>query len=694
MLENWTLTVLKYRKSILLAWLIVIFLGLFSSTKIDSHLTTSLNVPRSSSQEADQILIKHFHENVEGTFTVIYQFKNATKIQISGFEAKIADAARVIPTSQIGEEKALGGTLFVNINTALSLSQASKFTEPFRKVLKTSGLPGVLVTGPPAIKSDVTPILSRDLHKGELIGVLFALAILLLVLGFSYQIFIPLLFALASISATAALVFLIAQRFLVVLYIPNIVELIGLGLAIDYSLLMVFRFRRELAESPSDQDGAVLRTMQSAGRTVMVSGITVAIGLTTLILVPIPFIRSLGITSALVPLVSIFTALTLQPIALLLLPGNGKTSLEAIAPFARLADFIIKRPVKVLIGGLLLVSALAASLFSLHITPSSLTAVPANLESQRAITLVSSKVGSGVVTPNQMLIDLGSVGLSQSPSVIAARKTLTSELSKNPEALVVASGAKEPYIESSGRYLRIFIFARHSFGEPQAQKLVSDLRGISLEKFGFAPGSRFYLGGAAAQGSDLLKKLGRSFPWIIGLALLATFLFLARILRSIILPLKAILLDLISLAVSYGIVVFAFGNKNLSHWLGIYHLNQIEAWALVFLFVLLFGVSMDYEVFIISRIKEARFNGAENDEAIKEGIAQTGIVVTSAALIFIGAVSGLVLGHFAGLQEIGVGLAFGVLVDATIVRGLLLPSAMVLLGKWNWWLPAFIKGEK
>ena len=694
MLEKWTLTVLKYRKTVLLAWILLIILGFFSSTKIDLHLTTSLNVPHSSSEEADQILIKHFHENVEGTFTVIYQFKNATNVQISGFKAKIADAARVVPTSQIGEQKALGGTFFVNINTALSLSQASEFTDPLRKILKTSGLPGVLVTGPPAIKSDVTPILNKDLHRGELIGILFAIAILLLVLGFSFQVFTPLIFAIASISATASLVFLIAQHFLVVLYIPNIVELIGLGLAIDYSLLMVFRYRRELAQTPSNPESAVLRTMQSAGKTVMVSGVTVAIGLATLILVPIPFIRSLGITSALVPLVSILTAVTLQPIILLLLPSGGKSSLEAVAPFARVAEFIIRKPLKVLVAGLVLVAALSASLFSLHITPSSLTAVPANLESQRAITLVSSKVGSGVVTPNQMIIDLGSAGLSQSPSVLIARKALTTELSKNPEALVVASGAKEPYVEATGRYLRIFIFARHSFGEPQAQKLVSELRKISLEKYGFSAQAQFYLGGAAAQGSDLLKTLGRSFPWIIALALLATFLFLTRILRSVVLPLKAILLDLVSLATSYGIVVFAFGNQRVSSWLGIYHLNQIEAWALVFLFVLLFGVSMDYEVFIISRIKEAKLNGAGDDEAIKEGVAQTGIVVTSAALIFIGAVSGLAFGHFAGLQEIGIGLGFGVLVDATIVRGLLLPSAMVLLGKWNWWLPSFHKDGK
>ena len=694
MLEKWSLSVLKYRNFILVGWLIVILLGAVSSTKINSYLTTSLNIPHSSSQSADEILLNNFHENVEGSFTVIYPFKNAIELQIAGFKAKIAKAAHVIPTAQVAQEKALGGTLFVSINTALSLSEAAKFTVPLRDAINSVNLHGALVTGPPAIKSDVSPILSSDLRRGEIIGISIALIILLLVLGFTFQIFTPLIFAAASISATVSLILLVAQHFLVVLYIPNIVELIGLGLSIDYSLLMLFRYRRELKQSPADPAGAVARTMRSAGKTVLISGSTVAIGLATLILVPIPFIRSLGITSALVPLVAMFTAFTLQPILLLLIPGRENPSLGVTKPFTHLANFIVRKPLQVALASLVLVVALAASALSLHVTPSSLTAIPANLESQRAISLVTSKVGSGVITPNQLIIDLGAPGMAQNPDLIAARKALTAALSKNPEALVVAGGSKTPYVDLSGRYLRVFVFARHSFGEAPTQKLVSDLRGVSLTSFGFSPQARMYLAGAGAQGADLLKVLGDTFPWIVLLALLATFLLLARALRSVILPLKAILLDLISLAVSYGIVVLAFGNRVISSALGIYHLNQIEAWALVFLFVLLFGVSMDYEVFIITRIKEAKESGASNNEAITEGVAATGIVVTSAALIFIAAVSGLAFGHFAGLQEIGIGLGFGVLVDATIVRGLLLPSAMVLLGKWNWWLPKVFTGRK
>jgi RND superfamily putative drug exporter len=218
--------------------------------------------------------------------------------------------------------------------------------------------------------------------------------------------------------------------------------------------------------------------------------------------------------------------------------------------------------------------------------------------------------------------------------------------------------------------------------------LVKELRQLSAQRLHFPAGSSFYLAGAAAQGADLLHALAESLPWIACLALMLTFLVLLRAFKSLILPLKAIALDLISLTVAYGITVLAFGNRAISHLLGLYHLNQIEAWALLFLCVLLFGVSMDYEVFIISRIKEAKDSGLSNSEAVLSGLRETGVVVSTAALIFIGAVSGLSFGHFAGLQEIGIGLAFGTLIDASIVRALLLPSVMILLGRWNWWLPS------
>ena len=687
MLEEWTRYIIKHRTIVFIFWIIAIALGLVGASNLESHLTTSLSIPNTPSAHADAILAKEFSENVEGTFTVIYTFRNATSAEINNFEAIIARAAKVIPSSSIAAERALAGHLFVSINSALSLTRAAQYTESFRVALKAEGLHGAMVTGPPAIKSDVTPILASDLHRGEVIGLCVALILLLLVLGFSMQVLIPFLSALASISALLGVIYLMALKFLVVLYIPNIVELIGLGLAIDYSLLILFRYRREVARNTADRDEAIVKTMQSAGRTIALSASTVAIALATLTLVQVPFIRSLGFAAALVPLLSLAAVFTLQPALLSLSIFNSKGMEKELRLFHRLALTISKRPTTVAVSALILLVGLALPALALHITPSSLTAIPTQLESQRALTVVTSSIGPGVITPNELIIDLGGSSASTEPKLALARQALAAQLLKNPEVLAVANGAKPPYVDSSGRYIRLFVFARNSFGSARAQDLVKNLRGISLRQYGFPARTPLYIGGAAAQGADLLRTLTRTLPWIILLALLAIFLLLLRAFESLLLPLKAIALDLISLSVAYGIVVFTFGNSTIARFLGIYHLNQIEAWALLFLFVLLFGVSMDYEVFILSRIKEAKDCGLSDREAIIEGVSESGLVVTTAAFIFVGAVSGLALGHFAGLQEIGIGLIFGVLIDATVVRSLLLPSAMFLLGRWNWWLP-------
>jgi RND superfamily putative drug exporter len=259
---------------------------------------------------------------------------------------------------------------------------------------------------------------------------------------------------------------------------------------------------------------------------------------------------------------------------------------------------------------------------------------------------------------------------------------------KNPEVAIVAIGHTVPFVNPTRRYEQILVIGREYFGSVGSQHLVTVLRDTTIPSMTFPEGTKAFVGGAPAQGVDFLNTVYGAFPWIVLLALLLAYLVLARAFQSLVLPLIAVLLDLVTVGVAYGllVVVFRFGVG--SQILGTYHVSQIEGWVPVFLFAMLFGLSMDYEVFIVSRIREAWHNGSSTSEAIIDGLANTGGVVTSAALIMVAALSGMVFGHIAGLQELGVGLAFGVLVDALIVRGLLLPSVMTLLGARNWWLPA------
>ena len=701
MLERWTRRVVRHRFAITSAWLLMIILGVLAGSNLGKHLTTSLAVPGSQSAKADEILSDHFQENIEGTFTVIFKFKSASQQEIEGFKEKVSAATADVPTAKVTLEKVLGGVLYSNIGTSFNLTQAAAYTERLREALAKNGLKGALVTGPPAIYRDVTPILASDLHRGQTLAILLAFLLLILVLGTSWAVFIPFLFATATISLTLAALFLLAQKFLMVLYIPNIVELIGLGLAIDYSLLMVHRFRQELMNSDTlSVPDAIVKTMETAGRTVILSGISVAIGLATLLLVPVPFIRSLGMAGLVVPIASIIAALTVQPILLSYLGRNGvrgkgfpgllaRENLMT-GMFAKIARSVIRRPISVLLCSLAALAIVATSVIWLQVTPSSLTAIPTELESSRALSMATEQAGPGIITPNEIVIDLGKANLATTPPVQNARLNLAEKILKNPEVFNVATGEKKPYVDETGRYLRIFVIGGHDLGSQASQRLVRELRQRYIPNAGFPKSTKVYIGGAPAQGVDLLEKIYRSFPVIASLVLFIVYILLLRAFRSLILPLKAILLDLVSLAIAYGslVLVFRFGVG--SSMLGTYRLDQIEAWVLIFLFALLFGLSMDYEVFIVSRIREARSRGISNNDAIIEGLAHTGGVVTAAAIIFVGALSGLVLGHFAGLQQLGIGLALGILIDVTIIRGLLLPSAMVLLGRWNWWLPASV----
>jgi RND superfamily putative drug exporter len=698
MMQRWIRLVIRNRRATIAIWIAVAIAGAFASANIGQHLTTSLEVPGSQSAQADAILASHFGENTQGTFSVIYRYKTSTPVQIQGYKDAISEAARVIPGADVTVQKALGGVLFASITTPLDLLRAAPYTDALRGAITQQGLTGAQVTGPPAINHDVSPVLASDLQRGQIVAIAMALLLLILMLGISVAVIIPLLFALASISLALSLIFLLSHKTLMVLYIPNIVELIGLGLAIDYSLLIIHRFRRELRDHPDiEVSDAINRTMVTAGRTVMISGFIVSIALATLLLVPVPFVRSLGAAGIIVPVSSMLAAITLAP-ALLSLLGRrcvatiGFKGLISKADvmngsWARVARFVVSRPKAIFFGSLATLAIIIVPIFWLSITPSSLTAIPANLESSQAITMLTNRVGSGVITPHEIVIDLAEDNRANTPSVDTARLKLATQLTKNPEIFIVASEAKVPFVDADGRYLRIFVIGRHVLGAQESDQLVKELRAIDLTQSGFDSDAQLYLGGAPAQGVDLIRAIINSLPWIIALALLLTYILLLRALRSLILPLKAIALDLISVAVAFASLVAVFHFGFASSFLQTYRLDQIEAWTLIFLFAILFGLSMDYELFLVSRMREARESGATNNDAVVEGLAHTGGVVSAAAIIFLAAISGFVTGHFAGLQQLGIGLGVGVLIDATIIRGLLLPSTMVLLGRWNWWLP-------
>ncbi len=700
---GWTRVVLRFRWPILAAWLVILLLGAVATSKLPALLSNTFTVPGSDSERARSILQDHFGDRSDGEFLVIYKVRNGTAGVRLKLERSIREAAKAVPTGQATELRdANGGVVYGSILTTLNLAKAKGYTDDIRRVLRAP--PGVdaYVSGQPAIQRDLDPIFSRDLARGESIALPIALAVLIAVFGLSLAATIPFIFAAATITGTLGIVYIVAHHLTMATYVTNLVQLIGLGIAIDYSLLIVYRFREELARGGS-KDDAIERTMATAGRAVLFSGATVAIGLALLLFMPLPFIRSMGVGGFLIPLVSIAAAATLQP-ALLSVYGRRGTKRAHAADWlrrkgvplphfagrdvehgfwARIARWIMQRPVAFFgIGACVLLLA-AVPVFALKLTPGSAQGIPQTPSSVRGLNILRAAVGPGALSPTQIV-----VAGAQTPGVQAALGRLRASLEADPEVAFVQTGSGPRFVDPSGRYRQMIVAGKHEYGDAPAQSFVHRLRGTMIPDANFPPSVRVYAGGGPPQGVDFLTKSYAAFPWLVLAVLVFTYLLLMRAFRSVLLPLKAVLLNLLSVAASYGMLVVFFKWGLGKHLFGLYQFPQVEGWIPIFLFAMLFGLSMDYEVFLVSRMRETWDEEHDNVRAVSYGLERTGTIITAAAIIMVAAFSGFVAGSIVGLQQFGLGLAVAILVDATIVRALLVPALMAWFGRWNWWLPA------
>ena len=423
---------------------------------------------------------------------------------------------------------------------------------------------------------------------------------------------------------------------------------------------------------------------------------------------PVPFMRSMGVGGFLIPLVSIAAAATLQPALLSVYGRRGTARVHVVewlrakglalphlagpddehGMWARLARAIMKRPIAFLAGGAAVLLAAAIPVYGLQLTPGSAQGIPQTPQSVRGLNVLRVAVGPGALSPSNVLVDAGSGRSVRTPAIQAAITRLKQRLLADPEVAYVQSGLGRRYVDPSGRYEQVVVAGRHEYGDEPSQEFVSRLRHEIIPSSDFPPTVRVLAGGGPPQGVDFLHRSYAVFPWLVAAVLLLTYLLLMRAFRSVVLPLKAVLLNLLSVAASYGMLVVFFRWGIGDTIAGLYQFSQVEGWIPIFLFAMLFGLSMDYEVFLVTRMRETWDEERDNVRAVSYGLERTGRIVTAAAIIMVAAFSGFVAGSIVGLQEFGLGLAIAIFVDATIVRALLVPSLMALFGRWNWWLPA------
>jgi RND superfamily putative drug exporter len=538
---------------------------------------------------------------------------------------------------------------------------------------------------------------------------------------------VPLAVGGASVIVALAGVFLIGSITPMSIFVLNLATLLGLGLGVDYSLLMTSRFREELARRPADDPEAVgeavRMTVATAGRAVFFSGLTVLLGLLGLVLFEFMILRSVGIAGAIVVGLAVAAALTLQP-ALLTVIGRrvDRYSVRRVTvgttgdgPWATLARWVMRRPVAVLLPTLAALLILGSPFLHVRFNAPDSSILPANVPSRAAFDRLREEFGEGEFAP--LSIAIRTEGAATTPDNLARLYDYSRRLATDPRVRRVESlvdvdrrlalpqyqllygdpnGPRDRFVAMAlaattrGDLTAFTVYTPYGPNRDEGRALVADLRAGSGP---LAPpdGVSVLVGGGAADVADVVDRVAADFPRTALFIVVSTYLVLFVLLRSVILPIKALVMNTLSIVASFGALVWIFQDGNLSSFLGFQPVGFVETTQPVILFCVLFGLSMDYEVFLLSRMKEVWDRTGDNTEAVARGLERSGRIVTSAALIVV-----LVAGSFAFadivlIKALGVGMAIAVALDATVVRALLVPATMRLLGKWNWWMPAALE---
>ena len=696
-MERLTRLVLRHRLAVLVSWGAVFVVSGIVSLGLSNLLTNRFVLPGTDTHRAELILEEHFGQRSTGSFTVVVDGEGNARALVPEVRAAASRAAAELPTGRLVSVGAVTDDVVVaRIVSELEPADSKGRTDDMRSAIGSIDGATVYVTGQAAIEHDLDPVFAEDLLRGELIAVPIALLILIFTFG-TLAFLIPFAFAIVTIPTALALVWIFANFMELATYLQNMVTLIGLGIAIDYSLLVVHRFREELRRD-SDRDEAIVRTMATAGRAVVFSGTAVGIGLALLLFMPLPFLRGFGLGGLIIPAVSVLGAVTFLPVVLSAF-GPGLDGVRLLPRswlerrddhergfWARLARGIMRhaKVVAALTSGFLLL--LTTPILALELGPGSNEGIPRGLEAVDGYDVLAAAIGAGATAPANIVIDTGSAGGVTDPALRGAAVELGRVLERDPEVASVVFDETPQHVDATGRFLNIEVVGRDDYGKPESLAFVERLRDEIIPAAGFPDSATVYAGGGPPGGKDFLHLTYTAFPWLVLGVLVATFVLLMRAFRSVVLPLKAILLNLLSIGAAYGLLVIVF-KWGAGEWVGLISYDQVEGWIPVMLFAVLFGLSMDYEVFLVSRMREEWDAGATNEQAVVLGLTKTGRLVTAAGLIMFAAFTGFVAGSLVGLQQFGFGLAAAILIDVTIVRALLVPSAMKLFGRWNWWMP-------
>ncbi len=747
MFSRWGAFVYRSRRPVaVIAIAVAVVLGVFGA-QASSHLSSGGWLDTASeSAGVDETLARDFGVG-RSSLIVLFRSTASSDATSPDYQAAIASTlapvvadpavAGVVGFAQTGDRRFIstdGRSAYAVVQLNGTNEQSVDLVAGLRaKIVPPAGYSTEL-TGYAPLTKDSASQSEKDLLKAETVSLPFAALILIFVFASIAAAGMPIIVALLAIPSTLGLIFFVSERVEMSIYVTNIATMLGLALSIDYSLFIVGRFREELARGRTVGE-SVERAVATSGKAVAFSGFAVAIGLSGLLLFRASAIASIGIAGGLVVVSTLFFSLTFLPAVLGMLgPRVNALSLQAlfarfrVGPsvaeregwWQRVARQVMRHPIAVLIPTLGLLFVLGSPFFRLQQGVPDASAYPPGLESRDAYVAIQTEFPKGETSPivalvtvtgdptspdNALLLaryaaDLGKVdgidhvegaysltdpttGAAMTPEQIAALYALPA--AQRPPAVAAALDAlQKAYVR--GSIVRFDAISPLDAATPAATSKTASIRAVAP-----GTGATVAIGGAAAGGYDFLQSQADRMPYAIGLTLVASAFVLFLLFGSIAIPIKAVIMTLLSISASFGALVWIFQEGHFSDTLHFTPLGYTIAGNPIIMFSVIFGLSMDYEVLLLSRIQEAYRRTGDNTASVAEGLAKTAGMITGAALIMVSVFAAFALADIITIKSIGVGMAIAVLIDATIIRVLLVPATMRLLGDWNWWAPGPLK---
>jgi uncharacterized membrane protein YdfJ with MMPL/SSD domain len=695
-------------RRVLAVWgvLVLVSLGLVG-TLLSSGLTSDATLTNHPESLAAQDLIdaRLPHQKTVDEVVVIRSEAAVTSdpAYAQRIRALIADIRRSGAVTEVSSYLDRGGKVLVSADghaTVLPVVLAGSGHDQIERLValvqRANGSGGFAahITGSHTLDRDFTRLSASDLSTGELqFGLPAALVVLLLVVGTLTGAMIPMLMAIISIVVALGLAAAIGQLFQLNLFITNMVVAMGLALGIDYSLFIVSRLREERHRGATTHE-AIMAVANTATRAVVFSGTAFTLAMIGMLLVPDTTLRSLGLGAVLVALVSIAVALTFHPAVLMVLgdrvdrtrlPWIGRRIAAAAGEEGRIwrraVLAVMRRPALSLIVTTALLLALASPVLGLRLGTAGTSSLPDDTVAKQGLLALQRDFPSGATDPVDVVVD----GAPGDPATTQGMARLRAELARDRD---FAAGALS--LQSGPRILAASVPLTVEPSSERASAAIDRLRDTYVPRAFGAAANRVLVGGAPAEARDSFAVDGGWLPIVIAFVLTLSFVLLTLAFRSIAIPLTAIAVNLLSVGAAYGILVLVFQKGVGADLLGFARVERIDAWVPIFLFSVLFGLSMDYQVFLLSRIHERWTTTGDTSGAIVHGVASTARLITGAAAIIIVVFAGFATGQLVGFQEMGFGIAVALALDATLVRLLLIPAAMRLLGERNWYLPQWL----